>query len=65
MHKRWAPLSGKVAALRPVAHYMNPEDLRTALCGARIMGLPSFEPFEICTECQVYAAAQDWAPLPA
>ena len=64
VRKRWAPITEEVTALQPVAHFMHPQDLRTALCGATILGIPSFEPFEVCSECQVHAAAQDWAPLP-
>jgi hypothetical protein len=67
MHKRWANTEDqKVVNLRPLAHYFHPvaNDLRTALCGAKILGIPSFEPFEICEECQVLHAAGDSAPLP-
>jgi hypothetical protein len=64
-HKRWANTEDpKVVSLRPVAHYMHPQDLRRALCGAVILGIPSFEPFEVCSSCKLHAAAQDWAPLP-
>jgi hypothetical protein len=65
MRKRWANTADeKVVSMRPLAHYMHPQDLRTALCGAVILGIPSFEPFEICTECKLHFAAYDWAPLP-
>jgi hypothetical protein len=65
MHKRWASTADpKVAAFRPMAHYMHPQDLRTSLCGARILGLPTSEPFEICTACQVLGKAERRTPLP-
>jgi hypothetical protein len=55
------------ASFVPVGHYAHPRDpsKRTALCGDPILGVPTFGTFEVCTECQEYAAAQDWAPLPA
>jgi hypothetical protein len=38
---------------RPIAHHADPNDptLRTALCGAEILGIPSSGEYEVCEEC--------------
>ena len=51
---------------RPVGHFLNPFDPsgRTALCGAKILGVPvGNQPYELCAACEREAAARS-RPLP-
>jgi hypothetical protein len=45
----------------PIAHHANPNDptLRTALCGAEILGIPSSGEYEVCEECQALFEMQE------
>jgi hypothetical protein len=40
------------ARLVPVAHHSSDPDLRIALCGEEIAGVPSFGDFEVCPDCE-------------
>jgi len=50
----------------PTGHYVQPDDPsgRTALCGVKILGVPAFGEFQVCTDCRTLRMADDAAPLP-
>jgi hypothetical protein len=48
-----------------VGHFLHPDDPsgRTALCGVKIYGIPTFGEFQVCTDCRTLRMAGDAAPL--
>jgi hypothetical protein len=49
----------------PISHLPHPHDpnLRRALCGQEIAGIPASGKYEVCTACLVLEAAGDWAVM--
>jgi hypothetical protein len=49
----------------PIGHYPHPDDPsgKTALCGRKIYGIPTFDEFVLCVDCETCRVADDPAPL--